>query len=162
MTLTVPFAEFAAAVKRVLGAKEAYVSSHGRSWRVTAAADGKLVTSTVTVPKEKLTSELKEEGLQVHEGAWSLESLDMGPENGVDCYVAAVSYVSGDDKPGLWMDAFTDPPTGVQVLKAMYDEMLSTGELQDATFEDFLKLANANVIILAPADIRSFAHAKDC
>ncbi len=161
MTLTVPFEEFAPTVQRVLGQKEAYVTAHGRGTLATASKNGDVVVASSKSAPAVVSEQLTEAGLTVHEGSWHTEHQAHGHES-EECYVAAVAYSSSDDKPGLWMDAYPDPPTGVQVLRAMYDELLSTGELQETSFEEFLRLANANVIILAPADIRSFANAKDC
>ncbi len=159
MTLTVPLEEFAEAVTRVLGHKDAYISPRGGGSLITAAADGKVVLTSSKLLPDVVEAQLTSAGLKIHRGTWRV-SDDSDATDMENIYVAAVSYVSSDEKPGLWMDAYPDPPTAIQVLKALYDEFASTGEVQDASFEDFLRLSNANVVILGPADLRSFAHQK--
>lgn len=161
MTLTVPIEEFAAAVQRVLGQKEAYVSPQGRGSMATASKDGKMVVALAKESPEILKAQLGEAGMSVFDGQWRQNHEGPGAENEAP-YIAAVAYVSAHEKPGLWVDAYPEPPTGVQVLRAMYDEFVSTGELDESSFEEFLRLANANIVILSPADLRSFVLAKEC
>jgi hypothetical protein len=43
----------------------------------------------------------------------------------------------------------------------MFDEFRATGELDEIPFEEFSTLANANVVIVSPAEIDSYLRQKD-
>ena len=46
------------------------------------------------------------------------------------------------------------------VLRTMFDEFRDTGEMEHISFEEFLQLANPNVVILTPSELRSFMDQK--
>ncbi len=51
----------------------------------------------------------------------------------------------------------------MQVLKAMYEEFRATGELGDVAMEEFIRLANPNVVIISPNELLSYLLQKeDC
>ena len=78
-----------------------------------------------------------------------------------EIYVAGVAYRTESGPPGLWMDAYAVQPTQVQVLKSMYDEMTSTGQMAEVSFEEFVRLSESNVVVAGPNDLRSFLALKE-
>jgi hypothetical protein len=78
--------------------------------------------------------------------------------------VAAVSYASGTNQPGVWVDAFEGPPTTVQVLRSVYEEFRKNGEMPEVSFEEFVRIANPNVAIVTPPELAAYLQAKqnDC
>lgn len=161
MTLQVPFDEFAPSVRRLLDRQDAYVSHYRGGSLVTSACPtrGVVVAAIVRLPMDGALNALRKEGLEVFEGAWTTGAeltVDTGPA--FDAYVGAVAYVSQDDKPGVWVDAYPTAPTEVQVLRAMYEEFRSTGELDDVSFEEFVRLANPNVVIVSPLEVADFTE----
>ncbi|AIE84670.1 hypothetical protein [Fimbriimonas ginsengisoli] len=163
MTLQVPFEQFAAAAKRVLGAREAFVARHPSGALVTASSSTArtVVAAVAPFPPEEARKRLKEAGLETFEGVWSIEGLtELEEECPAETYVVAIGYESSDGKPGVWVDAFAELPTQVQALKAMYEELRETGELSEVSFEEFVRLANVNVVIVSPAQLRGFLSAK--
>ncbi len=160
MTLRVEFDQFAAAVGRVLGDASAYVARTARGVLVTAGVPGKdtlLVTETV-LNLDAATARLREAGLDVQRGHWSHD----GAEDALpyEAYVVAIAYMSGDGKPGLWVDASADEPNATQALRTMHSEMTSNGEVAEVPFDDFVRAANPNVVVLSPAEIQQFACLK--
>jgi len=112
------------------------------------------------MPLDRASVVLSEAGLTVANGVWHVEHLTL-PDESHDCYVAAVSYVSPEDRPGVWVDAYGAMPTQVQVLMAMYEELTATGELREVNFDTFVELAKPNVAIVTPREIEAFLSQKD-
>jgi len=163
MTLQVPYNQFVQTVGRVLAVKDAYVTCHGKASLVTASSsESKTVVAALAPLKpEQVKKELSAKGFEVYDGAWSAEGLtNLGDAIPADAHIAAVAYASDDGKPGLWIDAYESSPSPAQVLKTMYDEFRGTGETADVSFEEFVRLANANVILVSPSQIRSFLQEK--
>jgi hypothetical protein len=162
MILQVPFPEFAITVHRLLKSKEAYVSARGSTTLATAATAGTTVVSLATTSMGEARAVLESAGLEVYEGSWHTgAALDL-EMNLSTPYVAAVSYVSQERTPGLWVDAYATLPTHIQVLRAMYDEFHETGQMGDVGFEEFTRLAKPNVVILSPEQLHGFVSGKDC
>lgn len=164
MTLQVSFDRFAETVKRLLNLQEAYVVRHNPGTLVTAAKPEKsiVVASVAPTPVEVTTSQLKESGIEVFEGTWlTAEEIMAQGEPEAKPYIAAVSYRSSGDKAGVWVDAFPTMPTQVAVLRSMFEEFRATGELDEIPFEEFSTLANANVVIVSPAEIESYLRQKE-
>lgn len=163
MLLHVTFDEFAEAAKRVVGAKEAYVRADAGGVILTAAhpTENRLVTTHGHVSVEEAKKKLTAAGLTVHEGAWTIDGESILDEMDLsNVHVVAVSYLSGTNQPGVWVDAFENQPTTVQVLRALYDEFRSTGEMPEVSFEEFVRLANPNVAIVSPSELAGFVEAK--
>jgi hypothetical protein len=163
MTLQVPFDQFAATAKRVIGGREAYVTRQTAGTLVTAStATARTIVAAITpLTLDAVRSSLKESGMEVYDGAWSAEGLsDLGDCPTSEAYVAAVAYESSDGRPGMWVDAFVDLPSQVQVLRSMYEEFRDTGETTDVSFEEFVRLANANVVVVTPSQIRGYLSLK--
>lgn len=162
MILRVPFEGFASAVERVLGIRDVYVTGHFEGALVSAGDPGKgtIVQAVSRLKPDDTVSALEELGFAAFEGRWGADQdLEMATSS-TESFVAAVAYQSGDGRPGLWLDAFPTLPTQLQVLRTLFDEFRQTGELPEVVFDDFVRLAKPNVIILAPSDVRSFLSQK--
>ncbi len=162
MTLRVPIEQFAETARRVLRVEEAYLSASDGSFVVTAYHPDKRVRvmARATGTEAEATERLKKAGLRVQKGIW----LDVEDQEdaGLDMpYVAAVAYATGEAQPGVWVDAYDDPPTHAQALRSLYDDFRETGELGDVPFEEFVRLANPTVVVVSPTELRSFAEGKN-
>ena len=163
MVLRVPFDAFADTVKRRLPGAEAYVAPRPFGSVVTAAQPGRalVVVSFCRRPPSEARRALEAEGLEVREGEWCHEGEPIeSTEDRSDLHVGAVAYRSGESMPGLWVDAFLGPRTPAEVLRALYEEFLETGELRDCTFEEFVRTAQPNVVILGPEELARLAGRK--
>lgn len=163
MTLQVPFEQFAAAAKRVLNVREAYVTRHANGSLVTSCSANSttVVAALASTTPEETKAALAKKGLEVYDGAWSAEGLvDLGDACLSEAHIAAVAYDSSDGRPGIWIDAYESTPTPAQVLKTMYEEFRGTGETSDVSFEEFVRLANANVVLVSPSQLRGFLQEK--
>lgn len=131
---------------------------------------GHVVTATAADPKqqfmirtrkraaiETVRAELQSHDIEVAEGSWFNENEGDAAANELNLpWIAAVAYKSGDDKPGTWVDAFNVEPSQMQVLRRIYGEFQQTGEIGDTEFEDFLRLASPNVVIVSPGRLAGF------
>ena len=165
MILRVDFDQFPQTVKRLLSGNSAYVSANGKG-ALASAADpktGLLVVTRSEGGTEELTKSLEDQGMEVFQGSWSLDGSDTsaGMES-ASLYVAAVAYASEEPKPGLWIDAYQEEPTLGQVMRSMYDEFMANGEVPpDISLEEFIRLANPNVVILSPEQLAGYAEGKE-
>lgn len=155
MVLTVPFEGFADALKSHPGAKVAYVTTHGSRTVVTAAdpQTGAILRCHALRQPGEVKSILEKAGVTVQEGMWGDRSEDPGA-----LWVAAVAYKSDSDTPGLWVDTYESKPTTGQVLAELYEEFRETGEVGEVTMEEFIRLADPNVVILSPEEQAEFAR----
>lgn len=161
MTLEVPPEGFAEAVRKLAPGLPAFAAAEGGGTRLIAAdpAKGVRVVAYSPVPPSAAAERLRADGLTVREGRWV---PDEAPEPVGEAHVAAVAYRTEGLKPGLWVDAFPEAPTPVQALRALYDEFRANGEIAEVSFEEFMRLAEPTVVVLAPGELRGFAAAKDC
>jgi hypothetical protein len=110
---------------------------------------------------EVARAHLLEAGIEVRTGSWvtpgDLVDVDDEPAR---YWVATVGYRGRDPKPGVWMDAFPAEPTPAEVLRAIYQEFRETGELVETSFEEFLRLAHPNVVVLGPDEASRYAESK--
>jgi len=163
MTLHVPFEQFSKTVESMLETKHVFVTARGRGATVTAAdgQKGFLVVSQADLPVAQVKTKLTRAGLEILDGVWRLgDGSEEECEERCDAFVAAVAYKSAESMPGVWVDAFRSLPTQVQVLRALFDEFRETGELPDVSFEEFIRLSEPNVVIVAPNQIQSFLDKK--
>lgn len=161
MVLKVPFDQFAQAVRKHTGGNEAYLDLSNGQILATAGNPERafVVAATTALRKEESAEALKKAGLEVRDGRWTAgDDSDLGSSG--DLHVAAIAYRSGSDMPGLWVDGFPEPVTGAQALRALYDEFVANGEIGDVSFEEFMRIAEANVVILPASGLESFAAAK--
>ena len=166
MTLHVSFEQFPKTVAHLLASQNVFVAAQGFGSLVTAAdpEKGILIVCKTDHTPASAKSKLSGFGLDVLEGAWKLtDEIPVEQDGSIEAFVAAVSYKSGENMPGLWIDAYPALPTQVQVLRAMHEEFRHTGELAEVSFEEFVRLSEPNVIILSPHDVQSFLDKKkDC
>lgn len=165
VTLQVALDSFVPTVKRMLATREIFIAPHEAGSIITAADTDK---STILVAFASTSPDHAKEALadpEVHftSGSWTCDSNVVPMSLGSTTYLAAVAYRSAEDKPGLWVDAYPSLPASMTVLRNMFDEFRETGEMEHITFEEFLQLANPNVVILSPEQIESFVAQKgDC
>jgi hypothetical protein len=162
--LQVPYSEFAKTLERVLeGCKDVYLSRHQQQTLVSASKPGMpVVAAMADTAMEATKTNLAAMGFNVFEGRWNSD-LALGEEGDdlTEIYVAGVAYRTETGPPGIWVDAYAEQPTQVQVLKAMYDEMTKTGQMAEVSFEEFVRLSDANVVVASPNDLRSFLALKE-
>src|SRR5512140_2949385 len=107
MTLQVSFEQFTETVKRLLNQELAYIAPHHAGSLVTSAKPEKsiVVACLSRLAPEVATAALKERGMEVFEGSWLTPEEVLSPDTAPrQTYIAAVSYRSGGDKPGTWVD----------------------------------------------------------
>lgn len=162
MTLRVPSEQFADTVSRVLGVKEVYVSQSETGCLMTSfgpKAGVRVLSSHPTATVDECCETLRKAGMKPSQGYW-----DSGEECGSDAvpqaYVASVAYLADAGQPGGWVDAFSTVPSPAQVLRAMFEEFRETGELEEVSFEEFVRRANPCVVIVSPTEIQGYAAAK--
>ena len=159
MVLTVDFDGFAEATKSLTGGKDAFLAPMGGGCSLTSASadKGVIVRSSCALSLEEATSKLEAAGITVRRGAWSEGSTDAQQA----LWVAAVAYKSGEDSPGLWVSTYQEKPTTGEVLALLYDEFRETGDVGELPLEEFLRLAEPNVVILSPDQLWEFAAGKE-
>ncbi len=157
MVLTVPFEEFAAAAERLSLPKHAYLSRFGPVCRVTCGdPDRDLMlrtdaSNTVAETRRKL----ERSGFNCSEGLWSSED-EAEAMPSASYWIAAVAYKGADGKPGLWVDALPHRPLTGDILRVMYDEFKSQGELDGIDLDEFMRHLEPNVVILDPSEQDQF------
>lgn len=162
MLLRVELNDFADAVDRFVGRRLAVIAKRADAVVATAAAPEKhtVVAASSSKPMNEVEDYLKQAGFELARGEWrDGDALLLGIESDSDAYVAAVAYKSREEMPGLWMDAFPHEPTTGEVLKALYDDFAATGDLEDVPFEEFVRVAHPNVVVLSPDDVAKFLRA---
>lgn len=160
MVLRVEVERFAAEVRSRLAVTDVYVTPHGTGSLGTAAhPDRDLVICCLCHrTAQELKRQLEADGLTAHAGAWSLEGEDPIALQQNEGWIAAVAYRTAEAKPGLWLDAYPAEPSPAEVLMNLYEEFRETGELGDYSFEDFMRQANVNVIIVGPEEAARFVE----
>jgi len=162
VTLEISLERFAEEVQRRMPGETAYVRSTSSGVVITAARPEKaLVLRAVSGrARPEIESFLKAAGLTVAPGGWSAGEVEIEEQTLEGVYVAAVSYRSRESTPGVWMDAYPSEPTVQEVLTNMYREFDQNGEIADVSFEDFMRLAHLNVVILKPEELRYHVNQK--
>lgn len=163
MILHVDFDQFAPTVERLLAAKEAYVRAHNGTIAISSGSPDRrtIIGSSRRGSLEDIRVALEKAGFTVYEGEWG-ESGEWPSDRMVEepVYVAAIAYQSREKTPGLWVDAFPDLPTTAIALRTFFDELSSNGEIGEVTFEEFIRAANPNVVILGPNELQNFLREK--
>lgn len=162
MVHTVPIGEFCAAAARELGATSASITRIGSQVIVTAVnTDSRIIVRSVTEGRmETVRQSLQKEGFTVEEGMWTLEEDSVTGTFGPLIYVSAISYLASPAKPGIWVDAFPEPVTPSQAIRAMYDELCADGEVHDMSFEEFVDMARPHAVVVTPAELEDFLKQK--
>lgn len=146
------------------GAKQAYVAhADGLSTASTIhPTKDRILESSDTVEAEEWMAELRAAGFAVLQGHW--KDSETEATHGISSdwpHVAAVSYVSGEASPGLWLDASLVRPAEGEVLKRLYEDFMSTGELAEISLEEFIRLAKPTVVIASPDELRSYLKSDE-
>lgn len=162
MVLQVDFERFAEEAKARLGAQSAYVRPIPSGSRATAADPEKGLIVAADTPKspQDAKAALESQGCTVLSGSWSLSDSAIAASLTPETFVAAVAYRSADSKPGVWLDAFVTEPTPQEVLLTLFEEFRANGEVADVAFEEFLRLASPNVVVVRPEQLRYFVEQK--
>jgi hypothetical protein len=163
MTLQVPFEGFAKAAQSLADTKAAFFTHHASGTVVTCANPEKAIhiVAVSKLPCEEAKKLLEKEGLHVQEGIWTEEgNVDLEKDPLSTAFVAAVSYQSSEHVPGVWVDSYPDQPNHVQVLRTMYEEFRQNGEVDDVTFEEFIRLSNPNVVVVSASELRGYLETK--
>lgn len=132
------------------------MAAEGEVLTLTALNDdtGVAITTTTADGIDALRKFINKSGLTLRDGEWE-RAGDV-----VEVHTAGVAYGSREGTPGLWMDAFPFPPTQLDVLRAFFDEMVETGEVNNVSFDQFLKRVQPNVVVLSPEEQLMFAARK--
>lgn len=156
MVLRVATEDFPEAVRRYAQTGEVFISESSGTTTMSAVAPetGVIVTASSDLSVPEVKKLLAAADLSVKEGEWTRHA----EVPTLDLFVVAVSYRSKDPSPGLWVSAYHRQPTVMDVLRAVYDEFVETGEASKASFEHFLNSAKPNVLILSPDELRAFAN----
>lgn len=163
MTLRVPFELFSETVRRVVGTDEAYLVPTESGCICTAFDIGKRVRvlTKQAGPSNAIKEKLEKAGMKIRPGYWAEGDEDVPEPAPAVPFIASVSYQATNHQPGVWVDAYESLPTVAQVLRAMYDEFTDTGELHDISFDEFVRLAHPNVVIVTPSELVSYVAAKN-
>lgn len=155
MILTVPIDDFAETVKRHTKSTEAYVSVVGGRTLATAidADRGLLLRAETDAPADATKQKLTKSGLKVHDG----HGGDPSEGQTQSYWIGAVAYKSVEETPGLWVHAFASKPSTGQVLSALYEEFRESGDVNEVPLEEFIRLADPNVVVLGPDELADFA-----
>lgn len=164
MTLVVDYPSFVPAVQRYgQGADDCiYMKRAGDSILLSYVnpTSGIQVLAYGIGKEEDIVARLDAEGLCVAKGLWVTEaSLEHLAQASNETYIAAVSYETRRG-PGIWVDAYATPPSEGSVLRAIFEEFVSEGLLDERAFETFLAEARPQVRILDPDDIQRFIKQK--
>ena len=163
MTLRVDYVDFADSVIRFTGKREAYWRMVGDHIRL-SAADPKsavIVRSVTTQEISRVRKSLEGENFLLLPGEWSDESdTTLDVVESVVGAVAAVAYETQGHRAGLWMDAYPNVPTELEVLAAMHEELTQNGEISPVSFDKFASDLNGNVVVLTNQQIREYLAAK--
>lgn len=164
MTLVVDYPSFVPAVRRYgEGADDCvYLKRAGDSLLLSYVnpRSGIQVLAYGIGSEDEIVARLEEEGLCSSKGLWVTEaSLEHLAQASNETYIAAVSYETRRG-PGVWVDAYAAPPSEGAVLRAIFEEFVSEGRLDEHSFESFLAEARPQVRILDPDDIQRFIKQK--
>jgi hypothetical protein len=164
VTLIVDFATFPESIKRYGRHKDdcVYIRRSGDQFHLSYVNpdSGVQVICFLHGTEEAIRDDLQGKGLHVAKGIWVTEaSIEHLAQYEHETYIAAVAYETRNG-PGLWVDASSAPPSEGSVLRAIFDEFVSEGTLDEDSFEQFIHDAKPTVRILDPDDIERFVKQK--
>lgn len=166
LMLSVGLDPFIAECKRRLPNDAAYLHVEGGHAHLTAAdvRHRVLLSCRVNLSEKEVRAKLADAKIECRTGQWNASTGSDSATNGTTeaAYIAAVAYRSHDAKPGLWVDAYAAEPTAQEVLTNFFREMEENAEISaTVSFEDFLRLANPNVVIVRPEELRYHLDQKN-
>ncbi len=158
MILQVPWNQFFDEVKAKVGpsAKIYLVYKDGQT--IATASEPRLsfvIRSRTSKSNADILSEITQANLTTATGEWMTNGDST--ESSEVC-LAAVAYVSKDETPGLWVEAFPFTPDVSDVLRRMIAEFESEGALRNITSEEFRAMAKPNVVILTQPEIKALVE----
>jgi len=164
MVLVVDYPSFVPSVKRYASGEDdcVYIKRAGESLLLSYVnpRSGVQVLAFGIGREEDVIARLEQEGLCVATGLWVTEaSLEHLAQVSNETYVAAVAYETKKG-PGLWVDAYATPPSEGSVLRAIFEEFVSEGLIDERSFETFIAEARPIVRILDPEDLERFVKQK--
>lgn len=154
MTLNIPWSDFPEEVKARIGPSTRVYLSHHDGTTVATASEPRLafiLRSSTRQPFAKVTESLDSQGIIYCHGQWSVQD---DPAQS-DYAVAAVAYVSNEETPGLWMEAFPYTPDVSDVIQRLMAEFQREGSIKDVSFDQFQSMAKPNVVILDHLEIKA-------
>jgi hypothetical protein len=159
MVLFVAPDRFADEVRRHCPRPLAYVWWSSGFSRATAAepTTGTIVQTEAPGDLDTFVARLKADGLEVAHGQWLTEVEAAEHDRLRPVWIAAVSYRSGDERPGLWVDTSHSAISVTDALMRMYEEFEREGHVHDLVFEEFVRLIDANVVVMSPEQAQAFA-----
>jgi hypothetical protein len=163
MTLLVEFDGFVEAVNRHIEKPVVYISHHENRTQLTCADPGKQIQiqSSTKSSVAEVQKALGAASITFANGEWISDAAAAKNGDANPAYIAAISYRSGEDMPGVWVDAFGEQPSAAMALKGLYEEFRETGEVGEISFEEFVRLASPNVVIVSPLEIEKFVESKE-
>ncbi|MCW5936907.1 MAG: hypothetical protein KIT11_06345 [Fimbriimonadaceae bacterium] len=163
MVLLVEFDRFAEEVKRHCPRPLAYLTRLAGRTVASAAhpAANFLVRAETKMSLESAQFLLQEAGLEIGRGQWSPEEEAELLKVVRPVWFAAVAYKSSEDKPGLWVDATYHQPSGGEVVECLYREFSRDGVVKGVSVEEFIRIAEPNVVILDADEAHRFASENE-
>ena len=159
MVLTIPFHDFALEARERFVGETVFVSGiHGRTLVTVSngTTEGYVLRAWSEEPVQSVRSKLELGGLKVREGQWSDSQGDESTLSG-GVHVFAIAYKSEKGIPGLWLDAGFDFKSEAEVLRNFFDELRDNAEIVAVSYEDFVRSADARVLVLTPSELIDFA-----
>lgn len=158
MVLSVPLEGFVEACDQLQLPRSAWIARIGGRVRVTAVDSGLnvLVRCESARPLDSVRERLESAGFACRDGLWSSEAESEAVPS-TSYYVAAVAYVSEEERPGVWVDATVHRPSEGEVVARMYEEFRSAGEAPEMELDAFIKGVKASVVVLSPEEQDQFA-----
>lgn len=161
MVLLVPMERFAEEARARFPGERVYVSTQAGRSLATVGAAGTIVQAEAPEGAETVRRRLESDGLKVAQGRWVVDDEAAELDRHRPLYVAAVSYRSSEDRPGLWVDAYHREPSAGEVIDRFYDEMVQQGRAGNVTQEEFERLAGPNVVVVDPETLQQYAGKTD-
>ncbi len=162
LVLDVEFEAFFEEAKLRMPGERIYLARRsGRTWLTAASGPaGVLLRASTDRSLAQVEESVRVRNVDFAIGQWSADG-QLEEFRSFDAVIAGVAYRSEESKPGLWLDAFPDEPSVQEVLTSFYNELTQSGDAGDISFEDFLRLASPNVVILRGEEIRYHLGMKD-
>ena len=159
MTLRVPYEGFVSAVEQQLTTKHVFVHAQAGRVIITAgeAKSSFVIVSSCRKPVDEVLKELHAAGFHAHDGCWS---VDDDQEILALPYVAAVSYRATKDRTGVWVEAYSNPPTDAEVVRDFFDEMMAEQGLPEMSLEEFIAQAQVSISIVSPVELEKYLGIK--
>lgn len=160
MVLEVSFEDFAQELASRNLERIAYMAPTRSGSQLTAGNPSTelILYCRTSLDEPKIEAELAKGGIEIRRGAWIGEEAIAINSNFFDCHVVGVAYRSDSRNPGLWMEAFDNEPTQLDVLRQFYREFQLAGFGADLDMDSFIRAVEPTVVILGPDTIRSYAQ----